>query len=117
MTNMSNASTPLPSITYALVVDGEVASNFRVCVALEPIAAAMSSNPTITLATETEVSCVYELSVDGELATTINWSKDDPMVNAIFQSNPIVIELTDEQLEMGVGYGWLWDGTNFTEAS
>ena len=114
---MSNSPTVLPSITYALVVEGEVASNFRICVALEPIVAAMSSNPTIELDSETESSCVYNLNVDGELATTIQWSKADPMVNAIFQSNPVVIELTDEQLEIGVGPGWFWNGTEFTESA
>ena len=65
---------------------------------------------------ETESSFEYGLVVSGELATKIQWSKIDPMINAIFQSNPTIIQLTDEQLEIGIGAGWLWDGTEFTEA-
>ncbi len=112
---MSDTPAKLPNVYYALVVDGEVASNFGVCVALEPIVAAMSSDPIVSLDSETETFCLYNLSVDGELAATIKWAKTDPMVNAIFQSNPTVIQLTDEQLEIGIGPGWFWNGTEFTE--
>lgn len=114
---MSNTPETLPSVYYALVIDGEVATNFKVCVAIEAVVAAMSSDPTITLDSQTDTYCTYNLTIGDELASTLPWPKNDEMMNAIFQSNPTVIELTDEQLEMGVGYGWLWDGTNFTEAS
>ena len=114
---MSNTSETLPSVYYALVVDGEIASNFKVPVAMEDVVAAMSSNPVVTLDSDTESSCKYSLVVSGKLATTIQWSKADPMVNAIFQSNPVVIELTNEQLEIGVGPGWFWNGTEFTESA
>jgi hypothetical protein len=112
---MSETSETLPYNYYALVVDGEIASNFKVPVAMEDVVAAMSSDPVLTLYGETESSCEYSLVVNGELATKIQWSKADPMVNAIFQSNPTVIQLTDEQLEIGVGSGWFWNGTEFTE--
>lgn len=112
---MSSTPQSLPTIYYALIVDGEVASNFGVCVAIEPTVAAMSSNPVITLSNETETFCEYALTVDNEVAVTIKWPKNDPMVNAIFQSNPTVIQLTDEQLEIGIGTGWFWNGIEFTE--
>ena len=113
---MSNVPEILPSLYYALIVDKEVASNFKIPAVMEEIVAAMSSNPTIELDGETESFCAYGLTVDGELATTLQIPKTDPMINAIFQSNPTVIQLTNEQLEIGVGPGWLWDGAEFTEA-
>jgi len=105
----------LPYANYSLVVDGEVASNFRVCVAFEAKVAAMSSNPTIEQSGESEDFYFYDVIVDGELAFTLRWSKSDERTNAVFQSNPTVIELTDEQLEIGIGPGWFWNGTEFTE--
>ena len=114
---MSNESESLPDIYYALVVDGEVASNFKNCVALEAINAVFQSNPTIILNdTLDENFHSYDFVVDNEVAHVQKWSKSDAMVNAIFQSNPTVIQLTDEQLEIGVGPGWFWNGTEFTEA-
>jgi len=113
---MSNTSGTFSNIYYALVVDGEVASNFKVPVGMEEVVAAMSSSPVITLDGETDTKYVYNLVVDGELATKIQWSKIDPMINAIFQSNPTVIQLTDEHLNIGIGPGWFWNGTKFTEA-
>lgn len=126
----------LPNIYYALVVDGEVASNFKICVIYEPLVAAMSSNPVVALtgetgpviavdaqtdpavvvAVEAQRNCEYSLTVDGELATTMQIPKSDPMINAIFQSSPTVVQLTDEQLSLGVGPGWFWDETEFTKA-
>lgn len=114
---MSDEPRPLPYVYYALVVDGEVASNFKVPVGMEAMVAAMSSDPTCTLNVETESFCEYNLTVDNEVAIAFEWSKADPMLTAIFQSSPTVIQLTDEHLEIGVGPGWLWDGAEFTEAS
>ena len=113
---MSNQSESLPDIYYALVVDGEVASNFKNCVALEAINAAFQSNPTIILNDTLDDNFhSYDFIVDNEVAHVQKWSKSDAMLNAIFQSNPTVIQLTDEQLEIGVGSGWFWNGTEFTE--
>lgn len=112
---MSNTQESLPKVYFACVVDGEIASNCGICVAFEAMVAAMSSNPVVTLDSETEDLYRYNLTVDNELATTISWYKTDPMINAIFQSNPTIIRLTDEQLEIGVGSGWFWNGTEFTE--
>lgn len=115
---MSNQSESLPYIYYALVVDGEVASNFKNCVVLEAINAAFQSDPTIVLNnTLNENFHSYDFIVDNEVAHVQRIPKSDEMINAIFQSNPTVIQLTDEQLEIGVGPGWLWDGAEFTEAS
>ena len=113
---MSNQSESLPDIYYALVVDGEVASNFKNCVALEATNAAFQSNPTIILNDTLDDNFhSYDFIVDNEVAHVQKWSKSDAMLNAIFQSNPTVIQLTDEQLEIGVGPGWFWNGTEFTE--
>ena len=113
---MNDKLNSLPYAYYALVVDGEVASNFKVPVIMEDVVAAMSSDPVVTLDGETETKCEYSLVVSGELATKIQWPKIDPMINAIFQSNPTVIQLTDEHAEIGIGPGWFWNGTEFTEA-
>jgi len=104
-----------PYANYSLVVDGEVASNFKVCVVFEALVAAMSSNPTIEQSGETKDFYIYNINVDDEIATTAPIPKSDELINAIFQSNPTVIELTDEQLEIGIGPGWFWNGTEFTE--
>jgi len=115
---MTNFHETLPDIYYALVIDGEVASNFKNCAALEATNAAFQSNPTIVLNdTLNENFHSYDFIVDNEVAHVQRIPKSDEMINAIFQSNPTVIQLTDEQLEIGVGPGWLWDGTEFTEAS
>ena len=113
MSNFPN----LPDIYYALVIDGEVASNFKNCVALEAINAAFQSNPTIVLSdTLNENYHSYNFVIDNEVAHVQRIPKNDEFMNAILQSNPTVIQLTDEQLEIGVGPGWLWDGAEFTEA-
>lgn len=112
---MSHTSGELPIVYFACVIDDEVASNCGICVAFEAMVAAMSSNPIVTLDIETEDLCRYNLTVENELATTITWAKTDPLINAVFQSNPTIIRLTDEQLEIGVGPGWFWNGTEFTE--
>lgn len=113
---MTNFHETLPDIYYALIVDGEVASNFKNCVALESINAAFQSDPTIVLNnTLNENFHSYDFIVDNEVAHVQRIPKSDEMINAIFQSNPTVVQLTDEQLEMGVGPGWFWNGTEFTE--
>jgi len=113
---MSDTAETLPSVCYALVVDGEVASNFKISAVFEEWVAAFSSNPTIQLGDDTnETENLYTLTIDDEIATTMPIPKSDELINAIFQSNPTVIELTDEQLEIGIGPGWFWNGTEFTE--
>lgn len=114
---MSNTQNGLPDIYYALVVDGEVASNFKNCVALEATNAAFQSNPTILQNdTQNELFNSYDFIIDGEIAYVQRLPKDDALMNAIFQSNPIVVPLTELQLEIGVGPGWFWNGTEFTES-
>ena len=60
----------------------------------------------------------FAFIVDGEVFTISNISTDDPnipqteRVVAGLQSNPIVVEFTDYEGEVGLGY--TWDGTNFT---
>lgn len=113
---MTNFHETLPDIYYALVVDGEVASNFKNCVALEATNAAFQSNPTIVLNdTQNEHFNSYNFIVDNEIAYVQKIPKQDEFMNAIFQSNPTVIQLTNEHLEIGVGPGWFWNGTEFTE--
>jgi hypothetical protein len=108
--------TPLPNIYYSLVVDGEVASNWKVCVSYEEWVTAFASDPTIELENDAdEISNAYTLTVKNKIVSRIKIPKSDEMVNAIFQSNPTVIKLTDEQLEIGIGPGWFWNGTEFIE--
>jgi len=113
---MSNTDI-LPRVYFALVVDGEVASLYFISQCLEAKVAAFLSNPSISLTnTESELYNTYNVSVDGEDAETLVLPKSDEMTNAIFQSNPTIVQLTEEQLEIGVGPGWFWNGTEFTES-
>ena len=113
---MSDTPDSLPDLYYALIIDGEIASNFRNCVALEATNAVFQSNPTIVQNdTQNELFNSYDFVVDNEIAYVQRLPKDDAFMNAIFQSSPVVVPLTEQQLEMGIGPGWLWDGTEFTE--
>lgn len=113
---MSNTE-KLPRVYFALVVDNEVASLYFVGASLEYMVAAFSSNPTFELNTSlSDVNQnVYDVFVNGEFAINAHIPVIAEAINAIFQSNPTIIRLTDEQLEMGVGPGWFWNGTEFTE--
>ena len=113
---MSDAQNRPINIYFSLVVDGEVASNYFVCSTFGSMVAAFSSNPRIVLSTDAnEKFNTYNIYVEEELADKLRIPKVDEMINAIFQSDPTVVLLTDEQLEIGVGSGWLWDGIQFSK--
>lgn len=63
-------------------------------------------------------SVKFAIVVGNEVAGTVSFP-DDPAVEvtqrfiAAYRSNPIIIEVSDED----IAYGWTWDGTNFNPPS
>jgi hypothetical protein len=53
----------------------------------------------------------FAVVVDGEVATFIAFPKENEMSAAIYNSNPVFVEVPSDELP---GLGFIWDGINFS---
>lgn len=56
----------------------------------------------------------YAYVIDGEVVWTHNIDHEIESLNAIFQSNPTIVEVPESiENEISPNSGWTYDGTNF----